>query len=223
MLVWCLSRIGVSLVTLWVAGGSCDGSWSLLSHFWLTPLVPGGSCDGSWSLLRGFCLCNRSTWRWWLACCDGRKVGLAIGRYSGSSLPCLYRTPQALHSVPRPIGPSLHCGVFTDPQCMQLFPVSFGLHGVFPFFDDFLARHTDDLGASGSQIGLSGGELAVIGLCGGESVTGLTAGWHSGRRRPFLYRSPQAVQTSLRPIGPSLNSGGSDDPQFKQQIGRAHV
>ena len=66
-----------------------------------------------------------------MACSDGSKVGLASGRYSGSSRPCLYRTPHALHSVLRPIGPSRHCGVDDDPQCRHRFADFRGRHGFF--------------------------------------------------------------------------------------------
>ena len=148
-----------------------------------------------------------------------------MGRYSGSSLPCLYRTPHALHSVARPFGPSLHCGVSDDPQCWHLFPLFAG-HGaegaslldrlLFFFFEGFLGRCTDG-GASGSQMGLSGGEL-MTGLSCRESVTEHSAGRHSGSNLPFLYRMPQAVQTSLRLIDPSIHKGGSDDPQCKQLV-----
>ena len=47
------------------------------------------------------------------------KVGLAAGRYSGKSLPDLYRTPQALQRVFDPIGPALHCGVLVISQCIR--------------------------------------------------------------------------------------------------------
>ena len=183
-----------------------------------------GNGDGCSSLL---CLvrCNWSTLRWVLACFVGTNVGLATGRYSGSSLPCLYRTPHALHSVARPFGPSLHCGVSDDPQCWHLFPLFAG-HGaegaslldrlLFFFFEGFLGRCTDE-GASGSQMGLSGGEL-MTGLSCRESVTEHSAGRHSGSNLPFLYLMPQAVQTSLRPIDPSIHKGGSDDPQCKQLV-----
>lgn len=46
-------------------------------------------------------------------------MGLAAGRYSGSSRPERYRTPQALHSVFGPNGPSLHCGVLVTSQCVH--------------------------------------------------------------------------------------------------------
>jgi hypothetical protein len=105
-----------------------------------------------------------------------------------------------LHSVLLPCGPSLHCGVFEVPQCKHVFP-SFFAHGAGPlyflfFFEIFLGRCTDGGGillcrcadrggillgrymgggaALGSQIGLSGGELAA-GLCSGEAATGLAA------------------------------------------------
>ena len=60
-----------------------------------------------------------TTFLWQFECSDATKVGLAAGRYSGKRRPDLYRTPQALHSVLGPIGPSLHCGVFVTSQCMH--------------------------------------------------------------------------------------------------------
>lgn len=59
------------------------------------------------------------TFLWQFECTAGTKVGLAAGRYSGKRRPDRYRTPQALHSVLGPIGPSLHCGVFVTSQCMH--------------------------------------------------------------------------------------------------------
>lgn len=60
-----------------------------------------------------------STFLWEFECRDGMKVGLAAGRYSGKSLPDLYRTPQALQRVFGPIGPALHCGVLVISQCIH--------------------------------------------------------------------------------------------------------
>uniref|UniRef100_A0A804LN79 Uncharacterized protein n=1 Tax=Zea mays TaxID=4577 RepID=A0A804LN79_MAIZE len=54
-----------------------------------------------------------------LECCVSTKVGLAAGRYSGTSRPDLKRTPHALHRVLGPSGPVLHCGVFSDAQCVH--------------------------------------------------------------------------------------------------------
>lgn len=54
------------------------------------------------------------------------NVGLAAGRYSGTSRPDLYLTPQALHSVFGPIGPVRHCGVFSDAQCVHFRPLDDG-------------------------------------------------------------------------------------------------
>ena len=70
---------------------------------------------GSWMTL----LLISTTFLWQFECSDATKVGLAAGRYSGKRRPDLYRTPQALHSVLGPIGPSLHCGVFVTSQCMH--------------------------------------------------------------------------------------------------------
>lgn len=47
------------------------------------------------------------------------NVGLAAGRYSGTSRPDLNLTPHALHSVFGPSGPVRHCGVFSDAQCVH--------------------------------------------------------------------------------------------------------
>ena len=45
-----------------------------------------------------------STFLWRLECSRLLKSGLVDGRYSGNSLPILYRMPHALHSVPLPAG-----------------------------------------------------------------------------------------------------------------------
>lgn len=58
--------------------------------------------------------------RWLLECILLSKVGLAAGRYSGTNLPDLYLTPHALHNVFGPMGPILHCGVVSVPQCPHL-------------------------------------------------------------------------------------------------------
>lgn len=60
------------------------------------------------------------TFRCELECWVRTKVGLAAGRYSGTSRPDLYRTPQALHNVLGPNGPVRHWGVFSDAQCEHL-------------------------------------------------------------------------------------------------------
>lgn len=60
-----------------------------------------------------------NTFLWEFECNDGMNVGLAAGRYSGKSLPDLYRTPQALQSVFGPIGPARHCGVLVISQCIH--------------------------------------------------------------------------------------------------------
>lgn len=63
-----------------------------------------------------------TTLRWEFECNLLENVGLFAGRYSGSSRPDLYRTPQALHSVFGPMGPARHCGVLSDWQCKHLRP-----------------------------------------------------------------------------------------------------
>ena len=50
------------------------------------------------------------------------NVGLAAGRYSGTSRPDLNRTPHALHSVFGPMGPVRHCGVFSEAQWRHFLP-----------------------------------------------------------------------------------------------------
>jgi hypothetical protein len=56
-------------------------------------------------------------------CTSAEYVGLLAGRYSGTSRPDLYRTPQALQSVLGPAGPARHCGVFSAPQCWHFLPI----------------------------------------------------------------------------------------------------
>lgn len=73
-------------------------------------------CCWVWALIISFCLLSSSTFRCELECLVRTNVGLAAGRYSGTSLPDLYLTPQALHSVFGPIGPVLHCGVLYVAQ-----------------------------------------------------------------------------------------------------------
>lgn len=65
------------------------------------------------ALLLNICL-------WRFECLFWSKEGLAAGRYSGSNLPVLYLTPQALHSVFGPRGPILHCGVLSIWQWVQI-------------------------------------------------------------------------------------------------------
>ncbi|GER33535.1 small integral membrane protein 8 [Striga asiatica] len=71
-------------------------------------------------------------------CKVGTKVGLAAGRYSGNSRPERYRTPQALHSVFGPNGPSLHCGVLVISQCVHFLGQLGGARGT-----DFSASSSD--------------------------------------------------------------------------------
>lgn len=75
-------------------------------------------CCGWWII--SFCRRSSITFRWEFECCVNTKVGLAAGRYSGTSRPDLYLTPQALQSVFGPRGPVLHCGVFSEAQCVHL-------------------------------------------------------------------------------------------------------
>uniref|UniRef100_A0A7N0V891 Uncharacterized protein n=1 Tax=Kalanchoe fedtschenkoi TaxID=63787 RepID=A0A7N0V891_KALFE len=65
---------------------------------------------------------SSNTLRCELECFVWTKVGLEAGRYSGTSRPDLYRTPQALHSVFGPIGPVRHCGVLSVWQCRHFRP-----------------------------------------------------------------------------------------------------
>ncbi|GER52665.1 peptide chain release factor 1 [Striga asiatica] len=73
-------------------------------------------------VLYGYNLRSSITFRCEFECLAETKVGLAAGRYSGTSRPDLYRTPHALHRVFGPIGPVLHCGVFSDAQWRHLRP-----------------------------------------------------------------------------------------------------
>lgn len=67
------------------------------------------------------------------------KVGLAAGRYSATSRPDLYRTPQALQSVFGPNGPVRHCGVFSEAQCRHFLP-GVSLFSLFLYGAVFVAR-----------------------------------------------------------------------------------
>ncbi|GKV12845.1 hypothetical protein SLEP1_g23939 [Rubroshorea leprosula] len=81
------------------------------------------SCCCCWRcccFIISFCLRSSRTLRWELECWVRTKVGLAAGRYSGTSRPDLYRTPQALQSVLGPSGPVRHCGVLSEAQCVHL-------------------------------------------------------------------------------------------------------
>lgn len=60
-------------------------------------------------------------------------MGLAAGRYSGTSRPDLYRTPHALHNVFGPIGPVLHCGVFSEAQWRHFRPGVVSVASLFNF------------------------------------------------------------------------------------------
>lgn len=75
-----------------------------------------------WLLTISFCRRSSSTFRCELECFVSTKVGLAAGRYSGTSRPDLYLTPQALHSVFGPMGPVRHCGVLSVAQCRHFRP-----------------------------------------------------------------------------------------------------
>ncbi|PON57723.1 hypothetical protein TorRG33x02_293110 [Trema orientale] len=70
--------------------------------------------------MSSFCRRSSMTFRCEFECWVRTNVGLAAGRYSGTSRPDLYLTPQALHSVFGPIGPVRHWGVFSDAQCVHL-------------------------------------------------------------------------------------------------------
>lgn len=76
-----------------------------------------------------FCLLISIIFRWEFECNSLEKVGLLAGRYSGTSRPDLYRTPQALHNVLGPIGPARHWGVFSARQCWHLRPIPAPLGG----------------------------------------------------------------------------------------------
>lgn len=75
----------------------------------------------SWCCI-SFCRRSSITFRWEFECFVDTNVGLEAGRYSGTSRPDLYRTPQALQSVFGPIGPVRHCGVFSAAQCRHFRP-----------------------------------------------------------------------------------------------------
>lgn len=70
-----------------------------------------------------FCLLISITFRWEFECRSAENVGLLAGRYSGTNLPDLNLTPQALHNVFGPNGPARHCGVFSAPQCKHFLPI----------------------------------------------------------------------------------------------------
>ncbi|PON61179.1 hypothetical protein PanWU01x14_147690 [Parasponia andersonii] len=70
--------------------------------------------------MSSFCRRSSMTFRCEFECWVRTNVGLAAGRYSGTSRPDLYLTPQALQSVLGPIGPVRHWGVFSDAQCVHL-------------------------------------------------------------------------------------------------------
>lgn len=69
-----------------------------------------------------FCLRSSKTFLCELECLADTKVGLAAGRYSGTSRPDLKRTPHALQSVFGPMGPVRHCGVFSAAQWRHFRP-----------------------------------------------------------------------------------------------------
>lgn len=75
-----------------------------------------------WALWTSFCLRSSITFRCEFECFVSIKVGLIAGRYSGTSRPDLYRTPQALQSVLGPMGPVRHCGVLSVAQCRHFRP-----------------------------------------------------------------------------------------------------
>lgn len=57
-----------------------------------------------------------------MECLVSTNVGLAAGRYSGTSLPDLYLTPHALQRVFGPMGPVRHCGVLSVAQWRHFRP-----------------------------------------------------------------------------------------------------
>lgn len=102
-------------------------------------------------------------------------MGLAAGRYSGTSRPDLYRTPHALHSVFGPIGPVLHCGVFSDAQWRHFRPgVSVGSlffdGAVLGFEEGETRRRREDQSHGGAR------ERLLRALPGTETSDGKTGG-----------------------------------------------
>ncbi|KAG0520222.1 hypothetical protein BDA96_08G055000 [Sorghum bicolor] len=193
---------------------------------WSTSMARGGGCCWWWLWLWLWlfrCRWSCSTWLCLLACSDGSKVGLAIGRYSGSSRPCLYRTPHALHSVLRPSGPSRHCGVDDDPQCRHCFADFRGRHGfldesaeaaAFFFFFFFLTRYTAGAGAgAGGGAGASAG--SVLGRGGGFPRF---RGFFLTSAPAALSRTPQALQSVPCPIGPDLHCGVTAAPHCRHNL-----
>lgn len=83
---------------------------------------------------KSFCLLSSKTFLCEFECFVDTNVGLAAGRYSGTNRPDLYLTPHALQSVFGPIGPVLHCGVFSAAQCKHLRPEDSGLALEFSLF-----------------------------------------------------------------------------------------
>lgn len=106
------------------------------------------------------------------------KVGLAAGRYSGTSRPDLKRTPQALHRVFGPIGPVRHCGVFSEAQWRHFRPgVSAGcflIDGVVLWIGEGATRRRREDQSQGAArerllLALPGTETSVEKI-GGECV-----------------------------------------------------
>lgn len=85
-------------------------------------------CNSFWRL-------SSSTLRCEFECFVSTNVGLAAGRYSGTSRPDLYLTPQALQSVFGPIGPVRHCGVLSVAQCKHFLPSPFPSSPLSFFFE----------------------------------------------------------------------------------------
>jgi hypothetical protein len=150
--------------------GAAAATGTLTTSSFCSSGIGSAADTGGGGGVEGLVLCrcwrrSSSTWRWLAACTDGEKVGLPLGRYSGSSLPCLYRTPHALHSVPRPVGPSRHCGVSVEPQCTQLL----FLFGFFAFAFVFVFG---DAGCGGGGGGAGAGAVGGACLVRGGRVTG---------------------------------------------------
>lgn len=71
-----------------------------------------------------FCRRSSITFLWELECWFSTNVGLAAGLYSGTRRPDLCLTPHALQRVFGPSGPVLHCGVFSEAQCVHRRPTT---------------------------------------------------------------------------------------------------
>lgn len=77
------------------------------------------NCCCCWWRSSSFWRRSSMTLRCEFECWVSTNVGLAAGRYSGTSRPDLNRTPHALQSVFGPNGPVRHCGVLSVAQWLQ--------------------------------------------------------------------------------------------------------